>query len=777
MIFSSWLLVARPTEQKIQLLKTQGLTDQEIEWCIEADPTEKDYVQWIASMYKGKSITRGQPNTKLINLPEDIEKINKQLAIFNKLRRSPKFKGEKDIFKYTPATLYDAVGEGESTLEQGEEAPVAPAEVTWDQMSEGAKREWMDANFDKVKDQILSGKNFAGAELIVDESGETAASFEPHEFKPKYDDTMTCSVCQKLKDGHDDPFVPTEGRYQIIKVTDPRALSALSQGTNWCTKNEGTAAHYLEKGPDYVFFLNGAQYAQWDPNGGNFLNPKDSPFAKETPLRGFSYVTDAQCRAFVAKLQKWFKTNKQPVPETLKPFLTDRAKIEKTIERKKEKGTLTLAQMFELNKIPFSQYMFREDGKTPLSKPEGQKIVQDLADQWLPSAKFADVVWFIKQLQWESNYRRSSSQSANSKVAAAEPYLLQKMTMNDLQAVLTYYKQNFVSNTYLRVNAEKPWPEFEEAAIALLKQGVATPPPTTKDSYDTETTGIEKVGNKLEAFLKQYYYRCSSPWRQDLHDLVLACCSTRFGDVLTFNAFKNYKERDASLEAAMIAVKDDYDMMYYYGGTSGEFAFNNTNSYGSKERWTSPPHIAPKRWPELEQLLLSLLADDKNNRMPEIIKKYEKLCGQKLEGADLTAVEYGKLQKYRAEMEEALAGSEKEDKFRDLKYSTPRTNYCTSLLRLMNDALKKDEDDPKIDTELRWLRDYLKKARDLTAPFNAKQTESYYKITIELPKDFVEAVNKYKSSAWDRRVASWKRANSQKTPWDGIIAKWATENR
>jgi hypothetical protein len=94
----------------------------------------------------------------------------------------------------------------------------------------------------------------------------------------------------------------------------------------------------------------------------------------------------------------------------------------------------------------------------------------------------------------------------------------------------------------------------------------------------------------------------------------------------------------------------------------------------------------------------------------------------------------------------------------------------------MNDALKKDEDDPKIDTELRWLRDYLKKARALVAPFNAKQTESYYKVEIELPKDFVEAVNKYKSSSWDRRVASWKRANAQKTPWDRIISKWASEN-
>jgi hypothetical protein len=101
---SKLLIFARPTDAKINLLKTQyGLNDEQVEQVIEADPTEKDYVAWIANQIK----------KRLIRLPEDKGKIRSQLEQFTKLKRSPRFTGEKDIQKYTPATLYETVSQVE----------------------------------------------------------------------------------------------------------------------------------------------------------------------------------------------------------------------------------------------------------------------------------------------------------------------------------------------------------------------------------------------------------------------------------------------------------------------------------------------------------------------------------------------------------------------------------------------------------------------------------------------------------------------------------------
>src|SRR5208337_3611895 len=98
----SWrefLKTARPTEQKIELMKQQyQLTPEQIEQVVATDPSpnQTDYVAWIAKGVHGKTI----------KLPEDQEKIKQQLTTFMKLKRSPKFTENKDIQSYTPATLF-----------------------------------------------------------------------------------------------------------------------------------------------------------------------------------------------------------------------------------------------------------------------------------------------------------------------------------------------------------------------------------------------------------------------------------------------------------------------------------------------------------------------------------------------------------------------------------------------------------------------------------------------------------------------------------------------
>jgi hypothetical protein len=47
------------------------------------------------------------------------------------------------------------------------------------------------------------------------------------------------------------------GRWQVFRVTDPAALSQMSEDTKWCVRHEDTAADYLEEAPFYFFVLDG----------------------------------------------------------------------------------------------------------------------------------------------------------------------------------------------------------------------------------------------------------------------------------------------------------------------------------------------------------------------------------------------------------------------------------------------------------------------------------------------------------------------------------------
>ena len=204
---------ARPTAAKIELLKKQGLTTEQIELCIQTDPTEKDYVQWIASNLKKKTI----------RLPEDSDKIKSQLTAFLKLKQSPKFTGSKDLNTYTPATLFETVG-GEGDTSEAEEI-----EIPWAIMTNSQKDNWLKKNHQKLSQKWFAGQDTPGVKI-------------------------TCN--QEVEDHN----------YKIFKVSDPFALAMLSIGSNWCTKSPDTARHYLSKGANYLFYLDNRPYGQCDPS-------------------------------------------------------------------------------------------------------------------------------------------------------------------------------------------------------------------------------------------------------------------------------------------------------------------------------------------------------------------------------------------------------------------------------------------------------------------------------------------------------------------------------
>ena len=108
-----WLKSARPTEEKIQLLMKQlNLTPEQIELAIAADPSpqQKDFVATIAKWFA----------KKLIALPEDTAKLKEQLGLFQKLKKSPKFKGNKDLQQYDPATLFKTIEENQQNISEKE---------------------------------------------------------------------------------------------------------------------------------------------------------------------------------------------------------------------------------------------------------------------------------------------------------------------------------------------------------------------------------------------------------------------------------------------------------------------------------------------------------------------------------------------------------------------------------------------------------------------------------------------------------------------------------
>lgn len=92
--------VDEATQTKIDLMKSRYRhNDEMMKQIVKADPTGKDYVQWLS-----KHVAKGN-----IKLPEDHSKIHGQLKIFDRLKKSPKFTGAKDIERYNPGELYKVI--------------------------------------------------------------------------------------------------------------------------------------------------------------------------------------------------------------------------------------------------------------------------------------------------------------------------------------------------------------------------------------------------------------------------------------------------------------------------------------------------------------------------------------------------------------------------------------------------------------------------------------------------------------------------------------------
>lgn len=97
--FKQYIYLIEASQDKLNLLKAHGFSEDQIGHIRASDPTDSKYIPWIAKHVKHGSI----------RLPEDKEKIHGQLKEFHRLKKSPRFTGSKDIHQYTPGSLYDTL--------------------------------------------------------------------------------------------------------------------------------------------------------------------------------------------------------------------------------------------------------------------------------------------------------------------------------------------------------------------------------------------------------------------------------------------------------------------------------------------------------------------------------------------------------------------------------------------------------------------------------------------------------------------------------------------
>ncbi len=245
--FSKFLFLARPTEQKIQLLMRQmKLTQEQVELCIQFDPSpnQSDYVTWIARWLA----------KKLINLPEDGERIKEQLTTFSKLKKSPGFQGNKDINAYQPGQLFTLIEENQgnfSTKQQnrekinkGSKIIIQDGDITvykvWEpealmELSSGTN--WCTAHKNNATHYLKSGPSF-----IIFDASSAYAQFHPssNQLKDRTDTEIPDGVTSLGQAGWGHTRLRTHARF----ISDPICQKVITQLADM---NEPGVKEYMAK--------------------------------------------------------------------------------------------------------------------------------------------------------------------------------------------------------------------------------------------------------------------------------------------------------------------------------------------------------------------------------------------------------------------------------------------------------------------------------------------------------------------------------------------------
>lgn len=215
------------------------------------DPTGSlgKYLEWI---------TRQAVGGKL-RLPEDGPRVLQALTIFNTLKNSSRFKGEKDVNKYDFHAL-------EQLARDNKEAG--------DANTPQSLREWAKWVESKGNQKFFGDQKF------------TVIKFE----KTGKDIQVGPS---KIEHGLEQNWVPDwavpeefKKKMQTVDITAV-AISRLSTGTSWCVQNPLTANSYLGQGPLYAIFKDGKIYILADVHWHQTMNVDDINLATASPALAY----------------------------------------------------------------------------------------------------------------------------------------------------------------------------------------------------------------------------------------------------------------------------------------------------------------------------------------------------------------------------------------------------------------------------------------------------------------------------------------------------------
>lgn len=253
---SDWLVhkiiaskIARASDEL--LTKRYGATPEQIALAKQVD--SGDYLEWVVKQLTGvrskaPNQTKEDSKTKTptIRLPEDAPKLRKQLEMFTKLKRSPRFTGEKNILNYSPQDLFTVTEEKAPEVSQKEQVrEMHHAATVWSGQVEHPE-------LGLVNVTVLEPQ-------------------EPEEVA-------------ELGGGSG---IRPDGR-----TTDHTA---------WCTTDPETAESYLNRGSIYIIKVDGRNYAQYHPQSGQFMDVTDTPIpsikVQGTDYRDIKFINDAVCNA------------------------------------------------------------------------------------------------------------------------------------------------------------------------------------------------------------------------------------------------------------------------------------------------------------------------------------------------------------------------------------------------------------------------------------------------------------------------------------------------
>lgn len=121
-----------------------------------------------------------------------------------------------------------------------------------------------------------------------------------------------------------------EDKWAVYKVSSAREAVILGSGTNWCTTQQGTAQGYLNDGPLWIFYKDGAPYAQLHIESNQFMNRVDKEFRKGRTVKDqglydvMEKIPDPAMEKFVGKLiplvhpsERYLQILKKKSPEVL----------------------------------------------------------------------------------------------------------------------------------------------------------------------------------------------------------------------------------------------------------------------------------------------------------------------------------------------------------------------------------------------------------------------------------------------------------------------------